>query len=66
MPPAIAEVVQVLERGPNTRDNISHPFPALVDDFALIQVVVRVRHAIDTAAEHELVEVRIFPAHDAL
>ena len=66
MPPAIAEVVQVLEVGSDPRDNLPQPHSALVNDFALVQIVVRVRHAIDMAPDLELVEVIIFPAHDDL
>src|SRR5438105_1967525 len=66
MLPAIAEVVGVLERALNTRDNLPQPHLALVDNLALVQVVLRVGRAVNTSANHEIVEVTIFPAHDDL
>jgi hypothetical protein len=54
MPPAITEVVQVLEMGSDARHNLPQAYSALVDDSALVQIVVRVGHAINTATDHKL------------
>src|ERR1700694_3690936 len=66
MPPAITEVVQVLKMGSDPRDNLPQAHSAFIDDFAFVQIVVLVGHAIDSATDHKLVEVIIFPAHDDL
>ena len=42
VPPAIAEVVQVLETGSDPRHNFLQPHTAFVNNFALVQIVVRV------------------------
>src|SRR5438034_1337759 len=66
MPPAITEVVQVLKIGSDPRDNLPQAHSAFIDDFAFVQIVVLVGDAIDATADHKLVEVIIFPAHDDL
>src|ERR1039457_1743771 len=66
MIPAVTEVIQICELSPHTGHDLPERHAAFIDHLALVHGVVGVGHAVKTAADHELVEMVILPAHDDL
>jgi hypothetical protein len=66
MTPVISEVVAIFERGSDSHPDIPQFEPPFVDDFALMQRVLRIGNAVNAPADPEFVQVRVFPSHDDL
>src|ERR1035437_890530 len=63
MLPVIPQVVHILDLGPHMLNHVADSGSLYINDFAL---VVQVKHSIYVAANPELVQMAILPAHDHL
>src|SRR5712692_11505795 len=63
MLPVVPQVVHILELGPQLMNHVVDSGSLYIDDFAL---VIQVRHGIYFAANPELVQMALLPAHDHL
>jgi hypothetical protein len=66
VPPVVPEIVVVLKFVSDPIDQRVQRHRALVDRFSPEVVVLRVRFRIETPSQHELVEMAVFPAEEAL